>query len=623
MGVTVLEFQNALCWLRGQPPHVFVTLLKSGQMHIQATDEGKQEIVINLMKSYRSSVMPKVKPEKATTKTVAVVSPTLPKNNNKSVLIDQLRSIYRPFAQEIVRRGLTTCGVAALLRSPIIMGASAIAPPTASTPRPVTPTASTAPEPVKVDLTIELELHTLDRGKCPYCRTSLWELAAEHVEEPDKIFECPRCCTPLCFGSAEDGPFLAVALHGDTDDVGDFGDHDLEDPDAMVAFNQYNDDDDELQRHDAVVIKVPGEDAAIKGWLVADPYILKNSRSRKDIVYQYKVCLDVMETVTRTFPQATTGTPTRARDPKVVATRDPERQPLRAQQRKEGYFMLAHYHGSSLKHRYQMLTSVQDDTVLAKGFNTRILGRDMKTLAPTGKLNDQVMTFYLDMLVKRTSTKRRAIEHLGTYFDVKLCNKDEFGKVAASGRFERPMRKKDYKKYTSMINYKGIQRWTQRMDIFRRRIVLIPIHDPVMKHWWLLELRIEPVHNAPKNRPKHKVTLWYHESLTGGFYKRQKLKQYQAWVQIEYYHCYGMFLGKIECQSASSCKQENDYDCGVFVLVNAFCSCYGINPHNFSSQSKIDEFRVHIANSIDRVDIMGLFQYLPYGLNRHMRAAGV
>ncbi|XP_064597356.1 sentrin-specific protease 1-like [Liolophura sinensis] len=96
------------------------------------------------------------------------------------------------------------------------------------------------------------------------------------------------------------------------------------------------------------------------------------------------------------------------------------------------------------------------EEVLTEHFKIQIKRRDMNTLAGLNWLNDEIINFYMNLLMERGG-------------------KDDFSKVYAFNTFF----------YPKMLSsgYSSIRRWTRRTDIFENDYLLIPIH--LGMHWCL------------------------------------------------------------------------------------------------------------------------------------------
>ncbi|KTF96442.1 hypothetical protein cypCar_00008169 [Cyprinus carpio] len=96
------------------------------------------------------------------------------------------------------------------------------------------------------------------------------------------------------------------------------------------------------------------------------------------------------------------------------------------------------------------------DEVLSEGFRLTITRKDLQTLSHLNWLNDEVINFYMNLLVERS--KRPNLPSAYTF------NTFFFPKLRSSG-------------------YAAVRRWTKKVDIFSVDIILVPVHLGV--HWCL------------------------------------------------------------------------------------------------------------------------------------------
>lgn len=94
--------------------------------------------------------------------------------------------------------------------------------------------------------------------------------------------------------------------------------------------------------------------------------------------------------------------------------------------------------------------------VLSEGFGLSLTRKDLQTLSNLNWLNDEVINFYMNLLVERSKDPSLpSVNTFNTFF---------FPKLRSSG-------------------YSAVRRWTKKMDIFSRDILLVPVHLGV--HWCL------------------------------------------------------------------------------------------------------------------------------------------
>ncbi|KAL5007258.1 hypothetical protein ScPMuIL_016064 [Solemya velum] len=96
------------------------------------------------------------------------------------------------------------------------------------------------------------------------------------------------------------------------------------------------------------------------------------------------------------------------------------------------------------------------DEVLSEGFKLQITRRDIATLSKLNWLNDEIINFYMNMLMARGELDNRP-------------------KVYAFNTFFCPKIMKE--------GHSSVRRWTRRVDIFSYNYLLIPVH--LGMHWCL------------------------------------------------------------------------------------------------------------------------------------------
>uniref|UniRef100_A0A3Q3L9X9 SUMO specific peptidase 1 n=1 Tax=Mastacembelus armatus TaxID=205130 RepID=A0A3Q3L9X9_9TELE len=94
--------------------------------------------------------------------------------------------------------------------------------------------------------------------------------------------------------------------------------------------------------------------------------------------------------------------------------------------------------------------------VLSEGFGLSLTRKDLQTLSSLNWLNDEVINFYMNLLVERS--KEPSLPSVNTF------NTFFYPKLRSSG-------------------YSAVRRWTKKTDIFSKDILLVPVHLGV--HWCL------------------------------------------------------------------------------------------------------------------------------------------
>lgn len=114
------------------------------------------------------------------------------------------------------------------------------------------------------------------------------------------------------------------------------------------------------------------------------------------------------------------------------------------------------------------------DEVLSEGFRLTITRKDLQTLSHLNWLNDEVINFYMNLLVERS--KRVDLPSVYTF------NTFFFPKLRSAG-------------------FNAVRRWTKKVDLFSHDILLVPVHLGV--HWCLSVIDFR------------KKTVWYLDSMGG------------------------------------------------------------------------------------------------------------
>ncbi|KAE8626805.1 hypothetical protein XENTR_v10006762 [Xenopus tropicalis] len=96
------------------------------------------------------------------------------------------------------------------------------------------------------------------------------------------------------------------------------------------------------------------------------------------------------------------------------------------------------------------------DQTLSEGYRLTITRKDIMTLHSLNWLNDEIINFYMNLIMERSKRKGLPKVHaFNTFF---------FTKLKSAG-------------------YQAVKRWTKKVDIFSMNILLVPIHLGV--HWCL------------------------------------------------------------------------------------------------------------------------------------------
>ncbi|KAM3589953.1 uncharacterized protein V6R79_000527 [Siganus canaliculatus] len=163
---------------------------------------------------------------------------------------------------------------------------------------------------------------------------------------------------------------------------------------------------------------------------------------------------------------------------------------------------------------------------------------DLGTLYGQNWLNDQVMNMYGDLVMDCVPEK---VHFFNSFFYDKLRTK----------------------------GYEGVKRWTKNVDIFQKDLLLIPIHLEV--HWSLVSVDIprraityfDSQRTLNRRCPKHIFKYLQAEAI-----KKDQQDFLTGWK--------GFFKMNVG-------RQNNDSDCGAFVL--QYCKCLALGqPFSFGQQ---------------------------------------
>ncbi|XP_034020908.1 sentrin-specific protease 3b [Thalassophryne amazonica] len=182
-------------------------------------------------------------------------------------------------------------------------------------------------------------------------------------------------------------------------------------------------------------------------------------------------------------------------------------------------------------------------SVLAKTFRVNykrhvLTMDDLGTLYGQNWLNDQVMNMYGDLVMDSVPDK---VHFFNSFFYDKLRTK----------------------------GYEGVKRWTKNVDIFQKNLLLIPIHLEV--HWSLVSVDIprraityfDSQRTLNRRCPKHIFKYLQAEAI-----KKDQQEFLAGWK--------GFFKMNVG-------RQNNDSDCGAFVL--QYCKCLALGqPFRFGQQ---------------------------------------
>ncbi|NXG50996.1 SENP2 protease, partial [Psilopogon haemacephalus] len=169
----------------------------------------------------------------------------------------------------------------------------------------------------------------------------------------------------------------------------------------------------------------------------------------------------------------------------------------------------------------------EPDEILSSAFKMKVTREDIGTLREHRWLNDEVINFYMRLIVERNKKEGFAAVHaFSTFFYPKLI----------SG------------------GYAAVRRWTRGVDLFQQDLIFVPIHLRV--HWALVVIDVR------------RKTIKYYDSMgQRGDKICQTLFQY---LREESHEKRNVELASSEwtlrsMESHEIPQQSNGSDCGVFV----------------------------------------------------------
>ncbi|XP_061104677.1 sentrin-specific protease 3a [Conger conger] len=182
-------------------------------------------------------------------------------------------------------------------------------------------------------------------------------------------------------------------------------------------------------------------------------------------------------------------------------------------------------------------------TAMVRGFRVNykrhvLTMDDLSTLYGQNWLNDQVMNMYGDLVMDSVPEK---VHFFNSFFYDKLRTK----------------------------GYDGVKRWTKNVDIFQKELLLIPIHLEV--HWSLVCVDV----------PRRSITYFDSQRTLNRRCPKHIAKYLQAEaVKKEQKDFLTGWNGFFKMNVA---RQNNDSDCGAFVL--QYCKCLALGqPFSFGQQ---------------------------------------
>ncbi|XP_064472074.1 sentrin-specific protease 1-like [Ornithodoros turicata] len=213
--------------------------------------------------------------------------------------------------------------------------------------------------------------------------------------------------------------------------------------------------------------------------------------------------------------------------------------------------------GSMRKRVKYVLLNEKAGRSLSKKAGYNVTVEDVQTVLRRNWLNDVVIDVYMQLVAEMAQEKGGAgsVHALTTHF---------FSVLRSRG-------------------YKAIQKWTENVDLFSYRLVLVPVHD--LDHWSLAVLNVEA------------KQIDFYDSM--GRRNEDCCRMLMDYLRREHRHKTGRKLVPDTWDHnfvRNVPMQTNTYDCGAFVCLYAECLVRGI-PFEFSSKD-LPKLRYRIAYEI-------------------------
>lgn len=176
---------------------------------------------------------------------------------------------------------------------------------------------------------------------------------------------------------------------------------------------------------------------------------------------------------------------------------------------------------------------------------------DLSTLEEQNWINDQIINMYGELIMEATEQR---VHFFNSFFHKQLVAK----------------------------GYEGVKRWTKKIDLFSKWLVLIPIHLEI--HWSLVTVSM-----AQK-------TISYYDSQ--GIVFRHTTENIMKYLQAEAKDKKqpGFQKGWKTTIIKGIPQQKNDSDCGVFVL--EYCRCLSVKQPFRFSQDDMPRIRKRIYKEL-------------------------
>ncbi|XP_014259996.1 ubiquitin-like-specific protease ESD4 [Cimex lectularius] len=198
-----------------------------------------------------------------------------------------------------------------------------------------------------------------------------------------------------------------------------------------------------------------------------------------------------------------------------------------------------------------------ENQVMVSKFNYNVTRRDLNCLTRLNWLNDEVINFYMELIIDRGKLKPNypPVHTFSTFF---------FPRLKQSG-------------------YTGVRRWTRKVDVFQKDMILVPIHLHV--HWCMACIHLK------------KKTISFYDSM--GSTDPGVLSLLRDYIQSEHQDKKNAPFDTSDWTLTSVTnipQQKNGSDCGVFACT--FAEFLARDATFIFSQKDMPYFRRKMAYEI-------------------------
>ncbi|XP_066504173.1 sentrin-specific protease 5 [Hoplias malabaricus] len=185
-------------------------------------------------------------------------------------------------------------------------------------------------------------------------------------------------------------------------------------------------------------------------------------------------------------------------------------------------------------------------------YNKHILAlEDLATLDDQNWVNDQVINMYGELIMEATNHK---VHFFNSFF---------YRQLVAKG-------------------YEGVKRWTKKVDLFSKSLLLIPLHLEI--HWSLITVDIS----------KQNINFYDSQGILFKF-AVDNIEKYMSAEAKEKKHANFQKGWKMTVNKPIP-QQKNDNDCGVFVL--EYCKCLAFKEPLLFTQEDMPKVRKRIYKEL-------------------------